>query len=246
MTEITLPPELLREKTETFVSQSQLDSLLGFQPNAQLHPPSTSITTQFTQPESLPIFKTPTEQKIAQFTYAAIRKLETQPATVPTTAYLSSPTVQALVRESVTQAFKATEIQLELEGIVDRPNLDAIISKTTELAIDRTIDIPRIILVPNGEVRSGFHPFTLNLNSINYPVPSTDLWIQTLRTQENRLEDYIVSGSIDFDDIAYDEQANLLYANRPPIKVTCLNIYLAAFRGVYIHTNNSNQMPNEF
>ena len=62
------------------------------------------------------------------------------------------------------------------------------------------------------------------MNSINYPVPSTDLWIQTLRTQEteilglnsqgiqeNRLEDYIVSGLIDFDDIAYDEQANLLY-----------------------------------
>ena len=137
---------------------------------------------------------------------------------------LTSPTVRAIVRESVTQAFKATELQLELEGIVEKPDLDTIISKTTELMIDRTIDIPRIILIPNGEVRSGFHPFTLNLDSINYQAPSTDLWIQTLRTQEteilglnsqgiqeNRLEDYIVSGLIDFDDIAYDEQANLLY-----------------------------------
>jgi type III restriction enzyme len=224
MTQLILVPESLTEKTETFISQPQLDSLLGFQPNAQLHPPSTSTIAQFPQPETPPIFKTPTEQKIAQLTYAAIRKLETQTDTVPTTAYLASPTVQALVRESVTQAFKATEIQLELEGIVEKPDLDAIISKTTELIIDRTIDIPRIIVVPNGEVRSGFHPFTLNLNSINYPVPSTDLWIQTLRTQEtevlglnsqgiqeNRLEDYIVSGLIDFDDIAYDEQANLLY-----------------------------------
>jgi type III restriction enzyme len=225
MTQLILVPESLQAKTETFISQPQLDSLLGFQPNTQLHPPSTSITTQFPQPESPPIFKTPTEQKIAQFTYAAIRKLETQTDTVPTTAYLASPTVQALVRESVTQAFKATEIQLELEGIVEQPDLAAIISKTTELIIDRTIDIPRIIVVPSGEVRSGFHPFALDLSSLNYPAPSEDIWIQNLNTQEIeiyqglnnqgikevRLEDYIVSGLIDFDDIAYDEQANLLY-----------------------------------
>jgi type III restriction enzyme len=225
MTQLILVPESLQEKTETFVSQSQLDSLLGFQPNTQLHPQSTSITTQFPQPETPPIFKTPTEQKIAQFTYAAIRNLETQPDKVPTTAALASPTVQALVRESVTQAFKATEIQLELEGIVEKPDLDAIISKTTELIIDRTIDIPRIIVVPNGEVRSGFHPFVLNLTSLNYPVPSDNLWIHNLSTQEIeiyqglnrqgiqevRLEDYIMCKLIDFDDIAYDEQSNLLY-----------------------------------
>ena len=225
MTQLILVPESLQAKTETFISQPQLDSLLGFQPNTQLHPPSTSTTTQFPKPETPPIFKTPTEQKIAQFTYAAIRKLETQTDTVPTTAYLASPTVQALVRESVTQAFKATEIQLELEGIVEKPDLDAIINKTTELVIDRTIDIPRIIVVPSGEVRSGFHPFTLDLTSLNYPAPSEDIWIQNLNTQEIeiyqglnergikevRLEDYIVSGLIDFDDIAYDEQANLLY-----------------------------------
>jgi len=91
--------------------------------------------------------------------------------------------------------------------------------------IDRTIDIPRIIVVPSGEVRSGFHPFVLDLISLNYPAPSEDIWIHNLNTQEIeiyqglnnqgikevRLEDYIVSGLIDFDDIAYDEQANLLY-----------------------------------
>jgi type III restriction enzyme len=225
MTQLILVPESLKEKTETFISQPQLDSLLGFQPNNQLHPPSTSTIAQFPQPETQPIFKTPTEQKIAQFTYAAIRKLETQTDTVPTTAYLASPTVQALVRESVTQAFKATEIQLELEGIVEKPDLDAIITQTTELVIEQTIDIPRIIVVPNGEVRSGFHPFILDLNNINYPVPSDNLWIQNLSTQEIeiykglnrqgiqevRLEDYIVCKLIDFDDIAYEEQSNLLY-----------------------------------
>ncbi len=220
MTQLILVPESLQAKTETFISRPQLDSLLGFPP----HLPSTGTTTPFSQPEIQPIFLTPTERTIAQLTHAAIRKLENQPDKAPTTASLSSPTVQALVRESVTQALKAPEIQLELAGIVEKPDLDAIISKTTELVIDRTIDIPRILVVPNGEVRSGFHPFVLDLSSVNYPVPSTDLWIQTLRTQETeilglnnagiqetRLENYIVSGLIDFDDIAYDEQANLLY-----------------------------------
>ena len=78
--------------------------------------------------------------------------------------------------------------------------------------------------MPKGEVRSGFHPFTLELSNLNYPVPSTALWIQHLRTQETEIlaldrsshrevrpEDYIVSGLIDFDDISYDEQADLLY-----------------------------------
>jgi len=73
-------------------------------------------------------------------------------------------------------------------------------------------------------VRSGFHPFTLELSNLNYPVPSTDLWIQHLRTHETevlgldrsshrelRPEDYIVSGLISFDDICYDEQTDLLY-----------------------------------
>jgi type III restriction enzyme len=55
-------------------------------------------------------------------------------------------------------------------------------------------------------------------------VPADDLWIQTLREQdiqilktnnsthqEKRLEDYIVNGLVDFDDISYDEHADLLY-----------------------------------
>ena len=87
-----------------------------------------------------------------------------------------------------------------------------------------TIDIPRVLVVPKGEVKSGFKPFTLDLSTINYPVPDDELWIRHLRTEqvdvvglgrgsvdEQRLEDYVVSGLIDFDDVAYDEHADLLY-----------------------------------
>ena len=73
-------------------------------------------------------------------------------------------------------------------------------------------------------MQSGFKPFTLNLDTLKYPAVSDELWIQTLRTNERevlalghggieeaRLEDYVVAGLVDFDDISYDEHADLLY-----------------------------------
>ena len=73
-------------------------------------------------------------------------------------------------------------------------------------------------------MKSGFRPFTLKLDSLNYPAVSDELWIQHLRTsqlevlslgrgglEETRMEDYVVSGLVDFDDISYDEHADLLY-----------------------------------
>ena len=107
---------------------------------------------------------------------------------------------------------------------MSKPDLAAVVAKTTELVVQQTIDIPRILVVPKGEVRSGFAPFALDLSKINYQAPSEELWVQHLRTnqleiiglghggiEESRLEDYIVSGLVDFDDIAYDDHADLLY-----------------------------------
>ena len=113
---------------------------------------------------------------------------------------------------------------MELEGITLPPDIAAVVAKTTELVNQQTISIPRILVVPKGEVRSGFKAFKLELDTLNYPAPSEDLWIQYLRTnqlevlglgkggiEEARIEDYIVSGLVDFDDVAYDEHADLLY-----------------------------------
>jgi type III restriction enzyme len=130
--------------------------------------------------------------------------------------------VQALVRERVASQYRSA--QTELEGVTAQPDLAAIVAKTAELVIQQTIDIPRILVVPSGEVRAGFRPFSLELSALSYQAPSDDLWIQHLRTnqlevlgldpgdiEEARLEDYIVSGLVDFDDVAYDQHADLLY-----------------------------------
>ena len=100
----------------------------------------------------------------------------------------------------------------------------AVIAATAKLMADRTIDIPRIAVMPKGEVKAGFKPFALDLSGMRYPAPSAELWAKHLRTDqvdviglaqgnliERRLEDYVVSGLIDFADIAYDEHADLLY-----------------------------------
>ena len=213
--QVILTPEL-QQPTVTLVSQSQLASKLGFQPQ------QTTASTQAATPEISPIFTSPAEQAIAQIAYGAMLKLENCPDMVPTTAHLLSPEVQTIVREAVAQQYDPA--QLELEGVTVQPDVAAIVAQTASLMIQETIDIPRILVLPTGEVKSGFRPFTLELTSLNYPPPSDELWIQHLRTNqleiiglqkgdmdESRLENYVVSGLVDFNDIAYDEHSDLLY-----------------------------------
>jgi type III restriction enzyme len=214
--QVVLNSDQLEQKTVTVVSQSQLAAKLGFKPDQ-----STSSTLVPGFDEAPAVFNGE-EQKIAQITYDVIRKFESQPQQLPSVAYLQRPEVQAAVLKEVTNQYRP--VQLELTGITKQPDLAAVVAKTTEIVVQQTIDIPRILVVPKGEVKSGFKPFTLDLSTINYPVPDDELWIRHLRTEqvdvvglgrgsvdEQRLEDYVVSGLIDFDDVAYDEHADLLY-----------------------------------
>ncbi|MEP0755864.1 DEAD/DEAH box helicase family protein [Trichocoleus sp. Lan] len=219
--QVILAPEVLKQQTVTLVSQPQLASKLGLQP-VQVTNNSQETSSPTIAPTVQPIFTSPEEQKVAQIAYGAILKLEKYPDTVPTTAHLLSPEVQEMVREAVIREYQPA--QLELDGVLTQPNVEEIIAKTTNLVIQETIDIPRIIVLPTGEVKSGFKPFTLELASLNYPPPSDELWVQHLRTnrleiiglqkggiEEIRLEDYVVSGLVDFNDISYDEHSDLLY-----------------------------------
>ena len=56
--------------------------------------------------------------------------------------------------------------QLELAGVGEQPDIAAVVAKTVELVTQQTIDIPRILVVPKGEVKSGFKPFTLDLSAL--------------------------------------------------------------------------------
>lgn len=214
--QVVLDPAQLQQQTLTVVSQSQLETLLG----TPFSYPSIGSPAPIVR--EAPAFADAEEQKVAQITYGLIRKLEAQPDRLPGVSFLSSASVQAELLAEVEAQYRS--VQLELGGVAKQPNLADIVARTTELVVQQTIDIPRILVTPRGEVKSGFKPFTLDVSSIRYPAPDDELWIKHLRTQqidvvglgpgsvdEQRLEDYVVSGLIDFDDVAYDEHADLLY-----------------------------------
>jgi type III restriction enzyme len=143
---------------------------------------------------------------------------------VPTSSALLNPEVQSAILAEVTERLKPAQGEL-LAGADDgMPALDlsAVVSKTTEIVVQQTIDIPRIAVVPTGEVTTGFHPFKLGALP-NFQPGQREIVGQELRTnqqftmsrqagiREQRFEDYIVKKLIDFDDIDYFTQAELLY-----------------------------------
>lgn len=213
---VELSEDQLERKTVTVVSQSQLASKLG------LLPEQITSATAIAGNDEPPLFAKPEEQKVAQIAYQVIRKLENRPDKVPTLAYLQDPTIQAAIVKEVEEKYRPG--QLDLEGATQKPDIAAIVEKTATEISDRMIAIPRIQVFPKSEVKSGFKPFALNLGALTLQPPSDELWVQHLRTnqleiiglfkggiEEERLEDYIVSGLVDFDDISYDGHADLLY-----------------------------------
>ncbi|MEW6290451.1 MAG: DEAD/DEAH box helicase family protein [Thermodesulfobacteriota bacterium] len=212
---LVLDPEDLSRKPTTVVSQSKLANMLGLQP-----PQMTASTTLAGQDEKK-AFATPQEQAIARIAWEVIKGFENQPRTLPTVNHLKKPEIQAaIVREVAARQAP----QPWLEGFGEKPDIAAVVAKTVELVTEQTIDIPRILVVPQGEVKSGYKPFTLKLDGLNYQAVSEDLWVQYLRTGEGmavtparghstepRLENYIVRCLMDYPDISYDDHADLLY-----------------------------------
>jgi type III restriction enzyme len=212
--QVILEPEKDFQKKTTVVAQASIEQKLG------LAPPPVLPVAPGEQPVPLPapVFTSPVEQRVAQVAYKVIQQHEF----LPSSAELVKEEIAAEITRRV-EAELAPE-QMELEEVVQKPDVAAIVAKTTEMVVQQSIDIPRILVVPKGEVTLGYHPFTLEAKAINYQPVSRDLLIKHLRTsqedtlsalggieRENRLEDYLVRALIDFDDISYDAHADLLY-----------------------------------
>lgn len=180
-------------------------------------PATASGRSNAAQQETL-VFTTPAEQKVAQVTLDVIKQFET----LPRSADLKSPQVQAKIVSEVAERFRP--VQGELEGVAEQPNIEQIVAKTAELFVERTIDIPRIVVQPVGEVSYGFSDFDLDTSSVSLQPVDHRILIASLQTnarerlddsgnpiKEERPENYLVRGLIDFDDISYDDHADLLY-----------------------------------
>jgi type III restriction enzyme len=178
---------------------------------------------KYAGPAPVRAFDNPQSEKVAQLAYEAIRKLSRSPGVVPDISYISRPEVQAQIVREVQSQYRPQ--QMELEGVAPPPpDFGQITAQVATLYVDRTINIPRISVMPKGEVKAGFKPFTLDLSNMNYVAPDSSLLakylnrneVQTIGVIQANLyeetpEDYVVSGLINFPDVSYDDNSELLY-----------------------------------
>ncbi|MEZ7781042.1 DEAD/DEAH box helicase family protein [Cupriavidus gilardii] len=178
-----------------------------------------------TAPVVAPVFTTDAEKQAARVVMEVIGKYEVRRDLVPTSSALLKPEVQKEIAAEVAERLKPVQGNLLAEADTSQPALDlaAVVAKTTEVVVQQTIDIPRIVVLPKGEVTTGFHPFKLDVSQLHLQPGQREIVGQMLRTndqftlaaevglKEQRPEDYIVHALVDFDDIDYFTHADLLY-----------------------------------
>jgi type III restriction enzyme len=165
------------------------------------------------------LFDKPKEREAAKVTLDVIhREFER----LPRSADLAKPEIQQQIVEKVKEII--TQAQGELEGIEEKVNVAEVVAKTITLRNELSIDVPRITVQPLGDVTRGYREFNLDLSIVRLQPVDNEILIQELhrrvqhrlmsgtgRVPEEKFEDYLVGGLIDFNDICYDDHAPLLY-----------------------------------
>jgi type III restriction enzyme len=164
------------------------------------------------------LFEKPEEVDIARTTFEVISQYERLRG--------SSQLLEAKVQEEIVK--KVQELAKPKQGIlfvpVSKDNAAKIIKKTTELYVEMSIDIPKIVVVPEGDVVAGYRDFDMDTSVIHLQPVAKDILIQHLHDQERyrlqdgsgvvketRPENYLIRGLVDYDDVSYDDHAALLY-----------------------------------
>ncbi|MFZ1010634.1 MAG: hypothetical protein WAN65_27595, partial [Candidatus Sulfotelmatobacter sp.] len=176
------------------------------------------ISGDASRPEQKPLFSTEREQNVAKATLTVIKQFERLSHSAD---LKSTETLEKLV-ERVQLA--VAPVQAELAGVTEQVNVAEVVAKTVDLYIENTIDIPKIVVLPKGVVVAGYRDFDLDLKGVHLQPVAKDILIAHLNDNvryrlisgdgivpEEKLEDYLIRGLVDFDDVSYDEHADLLY-----------------------------------
>lgn len=183
---------------------------------------SAGISGMAEQEQTPFLFETPQEQKAAQTTIELIqqqyeRKLKRG------VGQLNQAAIQQEIVVAVTAALKPE--QGELEGVVEKPDIEKIVKIVTDKIVELTIEIPEIVVIPTREVTFGYKDCDLQgLETISKQPISDEIMITNMRTDarsflartfegagEDVMENYIVRHLIEFDQVDYDSQSDLLY-----------------------------------
>jgi type III restriction enzyme len=169
-------------------------------------------------PEQPPLFNTAQEKQVARATFDTVKQFER----LSRSADLKNTETLAKIIDRVKE--QTAPLQAALPGVSHAVDVESVVKKTIDLFVEKSIDIPRIVVVPKGENSRGYRDFDLDLRGVRLLPVDKDILIAHLHDQtrhrlisgdgvapETRAEDYLVRGLIDFDDINYDEHADLLY-----------------------------------
>ncbi|MBS1984508.1 MAG: DEAD/DEAH box helicase family protein [Bdellovibrionales bacterium] len=163
-----------------------------------------------------PLYTTEAEQSVVKATLNLLPAYER----LQCSADLTKPEVMAQLSKDVEAHYTALP---QAEG-EPAPDVPAIVQKVVEVVSQGTIDIPKVVLVPKGEVSTGFNDFDLDASSIRFQPVDQPILVEAMRTndrryleaglalsREKRPEDYLVRELMNRDDISYDDHAALLY-----------------------------------
>jgi len=140
---------------------------------------------------------------------------------------------------------KITEAQETLPGLGHNPSVEeaeirAVVNTLAEHITNETIEIPRVVVTPDGNINFGYNDFDLTrVSQIAYRPLDENLIVEEVRTgkrreritadqpgvKEARPENYIIRALLDYDEIDYDDHATLLQKLATQV-VTRLGEYL--------------------
>lgn len=170
------------------------------------------------------VLHTSEERQIAQIAMDVIAEISREKqqglSLVPSSAALMKTAIQQQIVQRVQERMLPKQSDLL---VTEPPPVAAIVQKTVAVLVEHTIDIPRISVVPKGPVKCGYKVFELDLSKMNFQPQDMALIGQGLKTGkqvlygqsstvlESQLENYIVRELINYDDVSYDEHAELIY-----------------------------------
>jgi type III restriction enzyme len=229
MRELKLVPDLGNENGLKSISVQPVVNFLTGTVTAGT-PPSVK---KLEQDESMPygsaaptqIVWTVEERQVAQVAMDVIAEISREKqqghSVVPSSAALTQQAIQQQITMRVQERMVPQQGELLTH---EKPSVETIVNQTIAAFVEYSIDIPRITVVPKGPVKSGYQAFKLDVSKMSFQPQDMALIGQGLKSgkqvmygqsssvPEARFENYIVRELINYDDVDYDEYADLIYA----------------------------------
>jgi type III restriction enzyme len=151
-----------------------------------------------------------------------IEILQKPSSTVKRAQDLHSDEVRAIAIEKIKQN---PELKKQLPAFQEEiiRHAEEVYATLVEEFIANIIEIPRITIAPTEELKAGFNDFDLDVSNINFQPVAEEILIQMLRTNQQYIitghgritidkpENIIVSELMNFSEVDYDSQTELLF-----------------------------------